>query len=44
MRYLLDTNICIYVIKRRSPQVLARFQRCVVGDISLSTVTLAEPQ
>ena len=44
MRYLLDTNICIYVIKRRPPQVLTRFQRCAVGDISLSTVTLAEPQ
>ena len=42
MRYLLDTNICIYVIKRRPPQVLARFQRCAVGDIGLSTVTLAE--
>jgi tRNA(fMet)-specific endonuclease VapC len=44
MRYLLDTNICIYVIKRRPPQVLARFQRCIVGDIGLSTVTLAELQ
>lgn len=44
MRYLLDTNICIYVIKRRPPQVLARFQRCAVGDIGLSTVTLAELQ
>jgi tRNA(fMet)-specific endonuclease VapC len=44
MRYLLDTNICIYVIKRRPPQVLARFQRCALGDIGLSTVTLAELQ
>lgn len=42
MRYLLDTNICIYVIKRRPPQVLARLQRCAVGDSGLSTVTLAE--
>ena len=42
MTYLLDTNICIYVIKRRPPQVLARFHRCAVGDIGLSTVTLAE--
>ena len=42
MRYLLDTNICIYVIKRRPPQVLARFQRCAVGDLGLSTMTLAE--
>src|SRR5947209_981530 len=44
MRYLLDTNICIYVIRRRPPQVLTRFQRCAVGDIGLSTVTLAELQ
>src|SRR5262245_49079118 len=44
MRYLLDTNICIYVIRRRPPQVLARFQRCALGDLGLSTVTLAELQ
>ena len=44
MRHLVDTNICIYVIRRRPPQVLARFQRCAVGDIGLSTVTLAELQ
>lgn len=44
MRYLLDTNICIYLIKRRPPQVLARFQHCAVGDIGLSAVTLAELQ
>jgi predicted nucleic acid-binding protein len=24
MRFLLDTNICIYIIKRQPPQVLAR--------------------
>lgn len=42
MRYLLDTNICIYLIRRRPPQVLDRFQRCAIGDISLSTVTVAE--
>jgi tRNA(fMet)-specific endonuclease VapC len=32
------------VIRRRPRQVLARFQRCAVGDIGLSTVTLAELQ
>lgn len=42
MRYLLDTNICIYLIRRRPPQVLDRFQRCAIGDIGLSTVTVAE--
>ena len=44
MIYLLDTNLCIYLIKRRPPQVLERFRRCAVGDIGLSTVTLAELQ
>jgi len=44
MIYLLDTNICIYLIKRRPPQVLERFRRCAVGDIGLSTMTLAELQ
>jgi tRNA(fMet)-specific endonuclease VapC len=32
------------VIRRRPRQVLARFQRCAVGDIGLSKVTLAELQ
>lgn len=44
MRYLLDTNICIYLIRRRPVQVRERFERCAVGDIGLSTVTLAELQ
>jgi tRNA(fMet)-specific endonuclease VapC len=34
----------MYVIRRRPPQVLARFQRCAIGDLGLSTVTLAELQ
>ena len=42
MRYLLDTNICVYLIKRRPPQLLQRFRECGVGDIGLSSVTLAE--
>jgi tRNA(fMet)-specific endonuclease VapC len=42
MKYLLDTNICIYLIKRRPPQVRERFQRCEIGAIGISTVTLAE--
>ena len=44
MRYLLDTNICIYLIRRRPAQVRERFERCAIGDIGLSTVTLAELQ
>ena len=42
MRYMLDTNICIYLIKQRLPQVLDRLQRHDVGDVVLSAITLSE--
>ena len=41
-RYLLDTNICIYLMKHQPPQVRERFAQCFVGDVVMSTVTLAE--
>jgi tRNA(fMet)-specific endonuclease VapC len=42
MRVMLDTNICIYIIKRRPQSVLERFSSFPVGDIGISTITLAE--
>jgi tRNA(fMet)-specific endonuclease VapC len=42
MRYMLDTNICIYVIKRRPEAVLQKFTAHAVGDLGLSIVTLAD--
>ena len=42
MRCLLDTNICIYVIKRRPPAVLSRFAKARPGDLHISSITLAE--
>ena len=39
---LLDTNICIYIIKRRPPEVLGRFQNFSLGEIALSSITVAE--
>ena len=39
---MLDTNICIYIIKQRPPAVLERFTSVPVGDIGISTMTLAE--
>jgi tRNA(fMet)-specific endonuclease VapC len=42
MRVMLDTNICIYIIKRRPQSVLERFSNFRVGDIGISTITLAE--
>lgn len=42
MRYLLDTNICIYLMKQASPPVARRFAALRVGDVGLSAITLAE--
>jgi tRNA(fMet)-specific endonuclease VapC len=41
-KYLLDTNICIYIIKRNPEQVAQRMDRCVVGDVVMSSITYAE--
>jgi tRNA(fMet)-specific endonuclease VapC len=41
-RYLLDTNICIYLMKHQPPQVVERFGRCRVGEVGVSAITAAE--
>ena len=40
--YMLDTNICIYVINARPATVLARFRQERLGQIGISSVTAAE--
>ena len=40
LRYLLDTNICIYVIKRRPESLLERFNRNA-SHLAMSSITLA---
>ena len=40
--FMLDTNICIYLMKHQPPQVRARFAECFVGDVVISAITLAE--
>ena len=42
MKYLLDTNICVYLIKKRPQHVFARFRRLTIGDVGLSAITYAE--
>ena len=42
MKYLLDTNICIYLIKKKPISVLAKFNEHEVGDIGISTFSVAE--
>lgn len=39
---MLDTTICIHIIRQRPPSVLERFDAFAVGDIGLSAITLAE--
>lgn len=41
LKYMLDTNIVIYVIKRRPVEALATFNRHA-GQMCISTITLAE--
>ncbi len=42
MRYLLDTNICIYIAKRRPPGALTRLEALQPGDAVMSVVTYFE--
>lgn len=40
--YMLDTNMCIYLMKEQPPQVAKRFAECRLGDVVMSAITFAE--
>lgn len=42
VRYLLDTNICIYIAKGQPLAVRARFDQHTLHDLAMSTITLGE--
>jgi tRNA(fMet)-specific endonuclease VapC len=42
MKLMLDTNICIYIIKQQPVAVLKRFLEYRIGDIGISSITLSE--
>lgn len=42
MKFLLDTNICIYIIKQKPIKVLQKFNAYQIGDIGISSITVAE--
>ena len=42
MRYMLDTNICIYIIKKKPEKVFRKLQEVVPEDVCVSAVTYAE--
>ena len=39
---MLNTNLCVYLMKHQPPQVRAHFDSCFVGDVVISAITLAE--
>jgi tRNA(fMet)-specific endonuclease VapC len=44
MKYLIDTNICIYIMNQRPSVVIKKFKRFEPGEIGISTITISELQ
>lgn len=42
MNYLLDTNICIYIINNKPPHVFERFKEFQLGQLGISSITASE--
>ena len=42
MKYLLDTNICIFVINNKPAQVRRKMQGISIGDVGISSVSVSE--
>ena len=40
--FMLDTNMCIYLMKNQPESVAKRFAQCYVGDVVISVITYAE--
>ena len=44
MKYLIDTNICIYIMNNRPVDVIEKFKQFDPGEIGVSTITVSELQ
>ena len=42
MKYLLDTNMCIYIIKKKPESVIKIFSKLKPGDVAISSITVSE--
>ena len=42
IKYLLDTNICIYIMNKRPVEIIEKFKQFEVGEIGVSTITVSE--
>ena len=40
--HMLDTNTCVYVIKKRPEQVIERLRHTRISDVGVSSITLSE--
>lgn len=40
--FMLDTNMCIYLMKNQPEQVAKRFAQCYIGDVVMSAIIYAE--
>ncbi len=44
MMYLIDTNICIYIMNNHPPEVIQKCREIGIGNIRISTITVSELQ
>ena len=42
MRFLVDTDMCIYLIRGRSEEALSRLQAQSISEVGISSITLGE--
>lgn len=42
MKYLIDTNICIYIMNQRPPALIQKFKDTEIGQIGISAITVSE--
>ena len=42
IKYMLDTNICVYIIKRKPKDTIERFRQTKISQVGISSITLSE--
>jgi len=42
MKFMLDTSICIYIIKQKPSNVIERFKQTEISQVGISSITLSE--
>ncbi len=44
MKFMLNTNTCIYLIKRQPKRIIENLEKRTAGEVGISSITLAELQ